>query len=162
MLEAVAVLDEVFGQPVQQSLVGGWVGDAKIVQRLDDAAPHVVFEHAVHNGAGEPGVLRGSDPPGKLFADILIEPLALGGPIEVLGIDVPLGLGAHHFAGRLESNFAFVVLISILDTHSPEESSEAPEVFLRPLLPGVVVAARTLDAHAQKYLADVGGDVLRF
>jgi len=64
--------------------VAGWL--QKIVERLDDAAPHVVLEHRSH-GAAEPGVFGAVIHLGQLFREVLVDLLFLGGAVEILRID---------------------------------------------------------------------------
>ena len=68
----IAVVDEVLGQCVEQGLVGGRIGDAKIIDRLHQAPAQVVLNNAIDNGSRKPGILRRGDPGGELLANILV------------------------------------------------------------------------------------------
>ena len=146
---------------VEQGFVGRRVGDAEIVHRLDQSAAQVVLHDAVHDRAREPGIAGRGHPRSQLFADVLVRAFGLARAIQILRLDGLLGLGVEDLAFGFEQDLAFVVLVSVLDSHAPEERGEAPEIVLGPFLPRMVVASGALQPHAEKDLADVGGDILR-
>ena len=88
-------------------------------------------------------------------------PLRFDAPVEILRLARAFWSWDDHLARGLQHDLAFVVLVRVLHAHAAEKRGEAPEIVLGPFLPRVVVAARAFDAHAQKHLADIGGDIFR-
>src|SRR5258708_25897110 len=103
-----------------------------------------MLDDPVDDGSRKPGIVRSGHPRRQLLADVFVETLALSGAVEVLGGHGLLRLGMQYFAFVLQKHLAFVVLISVLDSHAPEESGEPPQILLRPPFPGLVLAAGSL------------------
>ena len=72
VLQAVLVVDQVLGQGVEQLGVRRRVGDAHVVQRIDDAAAEEVRPVAVGHGPGEERVLRVDHPVDQLLPRVVV------------------------------------------------------------------------------------------
>ena len=148
------MLAEVFGQGRQQLGMGGRIGGAEIVHRIDDAAREEIAPDAIDRGFGEVG-MRGH-PARQLLARIaagrqverrVVEQRrfdhGLGARVQqrhagvhVLGAEVHVGGMVHHHLAHAE--------------HPGKEGRHAPELVLAPVFVGVVVALRAIEAASHE------------
>ena len=144
------MLDQVGSQRRHERLVAGWIADAEVVDRLDQADSEVVGPHPVDDRSGEVGVVWRGEPGGEGSA-------AVGGGLEWQGRRVERGRGLRLAGARLEE------LARILDKQRPlavtaarvappalgadarEEVGEGVVLVVGPFLEGVVVALRAAD-----------------
>ena len=148
------------GKGSEQFRIGWRVGQADVIDRLDQTASEQMSPDAVGDVACEITVLRSGHPLGQYRP-----PVALGvgvGHAGFQGVSVDqlsgagvLGLGiaggSDRFAGgtRLESDLR-------------EKGLHAPVIRLSPPVVGMMVALGTIDSHSEKDLRDDGGPVAGF
>lgn len=155
--EIVLVLGEALAEGVEEFGVGGGVGDADVVDGLDDADAEEVAPDDVGEVFGEEGVFGAGEPLdedlaavfGGFFGDDAAEELGLGG---LFGNEVV------YFAGAGVEDDGFAGVFGLFAADLGEEGGEAIVVVHGPAVEGVVVALGALEAHAHEDLGDVFGD----
>ena len=161
-LEVEAALDEVGGQAVEQLVVGGGVGVAEVVDRLDDPPAHQVEPDAVDQALGEERVVGPGQPGGEPHAAVgglgVVEAPGRPGPWA----SSPGRSGAGGPRRRAAAKIDLLVgQVALLLADPGEEGGEAVVVVLRPALERVVVALGALDADAEEELGGRLDRVLR-
>ena len=141
------------GEGVEELGVGGRVGIAEVIDRLDDPTPHQVGPDAVGRRAGEVGVVDGGQPvrevaPAVVVGVVPVERLAEG----VRGLHLAEGRVGHLALVGEEDHLVVEPEPLPFEPHAREEGGQPVIVLLRHRLEGVVVALRALDADAQEEL----------
>src|SRR5271166_5264580 len=136
---------------VEQLVVGGWVGVAKVVHRLDDPASQQVEPDPIDQAPCEEGVFLAGEPRRQADAAVRLDVFEYR-PAESLRLHHLPGAWLTDVAGMVPVDDLFARLIALLAANLGEEGGEAVIIILGPALEGMVVALRTLDAHSQKEL----------
>ncbi len=151
VLQAVLVVHQVLGQGVEQFGVGRRVGDAHVVERIDDAPAEEVGPVAIGDGPGEERVLRVDHPVDQLRAADPVPTLATdsspssgrmtAGCLVRLLMTLPLPSEHRQFASDLLALLARTRHRNrLLRRRGRIERGQAPVIVLAPLLVRVVVA----------------------
>lgn len=161
-LQVEFLLHEVLARGGEERLVAGGIGDAEVIDGLDESAAEKVRPHAVHDGALEEFVVSAREPVREGDASILA-----GGHRDGLqGIERARRL---RFAGErrdeialgVAEKHAFVGLRAVFGAHAGEEIREGVVLIVGPLFHRVVVAFRAADGGAEEGHADGFGALRR-
>lgn len=156
------LLHEVLARGGEERFVAGGIGDAEVIDGLDEATAEKVCPHAVHDGALEELIIGAGEPVRERDASILA-----GGHRDGLqGIERTRRL---RFAGerrdeialRVAEKHAFIGLRAVFRAHTGEEIREGVVLIVGPLFHRVVVTLRAADGGAEEGDADGFGALRR-
>jgi hypothetical protein len=156
------VRDEFGGEPVEELRVNGGIGDAGVVDGIDEAATEEVGENAVGLSAGKPRVVGRCDPGGYGF-----ESVGVAGERMVRAEEPRLvslaGAGILECAVVVDENDLLAIELVLVVRVLPavledfvvdlrEDVAPAVVIVLRPAIKGMAVTLRALEAEAEEDL----------
>src|SRR5256885_3938952 len=106
MPQAEAATDKVLGERVEQAFVGGRIGDAEVVDGLDNSPPEVALPDPVDDGSGKERISRRRHPGRQLRPDIFTRRLVLEIACKISGLDPLFRPRMNHFSGIAEIDVA--------------------------------------------------------
>src|SRR5258707_8447537 len=98
MAQAEAAADKVLGERVEEALIGWRIGDAEVVDGLDNSPPEITLPDPVDNGAGKVWISRRRHPGRQLHPDIFARRFVLEIAGEVSRLDSLFRPRMNHLA----------------------------------------------------------------
>ena len=157
---------QVIGQSGQESLVGGRIGGAQIIHRLNQTHAQVMRPNAVGDGPGEVWIGGCGQPVGQHLATIAGIGRRHGGGVQRrrrLGLSRP---GLNEVSGSLDVQLALPIAIAripapTLGSDPRKEVGKLVVLVVGPLLERMIVATGAVDGERQESLAHILGHGFR-
>jgi hypothetical protein len=124
VLKVEVVIGDVFSEGVKESGVGGRIGGADVVDRIDDASTEEIAPDAIGDSFGEKGIVSRDDPIGESVAAVFVggNGHRLGGRDEQFGGNGATVLRVLHFViGALIEDDLFADLVAGAQPNRGEE-----------------------------------------
>src|SRR5262245_41825122 len=153
MVQVEAVLDEVGRQTIQELWVNGRVGRAKIVRRINNAAPHQLLPNPVHRRARKVRVRGPGEPFGQPRTTVLSGLKRRRSSSQESCLDGLLGIRVLELQVGIDIEEALVVPRPPFEFYLREKRRQSHEVIAPPVLTRMIVTTSAFKADSEEDLA---------